>query len=47
VEGAARSDDERALAAAWVEASDRIVDSVDTLAHLLGEKKGLRGETAG
>ena len=47
VEGAARSDDERALAAAWIEASDRIVDSVDTLAHLLGEKKGLRQQGEG
>jgi len=46
VEAAARSDEERALAAAWIEASDRIVDSVDTLAHLLGEKKGLRAEAS-
>ena len=44
VEGAARSDDERALAAAWIEASDRIVDSVDTLAHLL--ERGLRAEAS-
>jgi uncharacterized membrane protein YccC len=44
VEGAARSDDERALAAAWIEASDRIVDSVDTLGHLLDAKRGLRAE---
>jgi uncharacterized membrane protein YccC len=51
VEGAARSDDEHALAAAWVESSDRIVDSVDTLAHLMerelraeASERGLRAE---
>jgi len=44
VEGAARSDDEHALAAAWIDASDRIVDSVDTLAHLM--ERGLRAETS-
>jgi len=44
VEGAARSDDEHALAATWVEASDRIVDSVDTLAHLM--ERGLRAEAS-
>lgn len=35
IEAAAAGDDERALAAAWADASDRIVDSVNTLAHLL------------
>jgi uncharacterized membrane protein YccC len=35
IETAASSDEERALAAAWIEASDRIVDSTGTLAHLL------------
>jgi len=44
VEAAASSDDERALAAAWIDASDRIVDSVDTLVHLLDAKRGLRAE---
>jgi uncharacterized membrane protein YccC len=45
VESGAASDDERALAAAWVDASDRIVDSVRTLAHLLGrsQESGVRG----
>jgi len=42
VEAAAGNDDERALAAAWIDASDRIVDSVDTLAHLM--ERGLRAE---
>lgn len=32
---AAVSDNERVLAAAWIDASDRITNSVDTLAHLL------------
>jgi uncharacterized membrane protein YccC len=36
---AARTEDEQALAAAWVDASDRIVDSVRTLAHLLEKDK--------
>ncbi len=44
VEAAAGSDDERALAAAWIDASDRIVDSIDTLVHLLDVKRGLRAE---
>jgi uncharacterized membrane protein YccC len=44
VEAAAGSDDERALAAAWIDASDRIVDSIDTLVHLLDAKRGLRAE---
>jgi uncharacterized membrane protein YccC len=39
IEAAATSDDERALAAAWADASDRIVDSIGTLVHLL-EKAG-------
>jgi uncharacterized membrane protein YccC len=38
-ESAASDDDERALAAAWTEASDRIVDSINTLAHLLETKR--------
>ena len=42
IERAARTDDEKALAAAWIDASDRIVDSVGTLAHLL--EKGSRAE---
>ena len=29
------TDDERILAAAWIDASDRITDSVNTLEHLL------------
>ena len=44
VEAAASGDDEHALAAAWIDASDRIVDSVDTLVHLLDVKRGLRAE---
>jgi len=42
IERAARTDDEQALAAAWIDASDRIVDSIGTLAHLL--EKGSRAE---
>jgi uncharacterized membrane protein YccC len=44
IERAARTDDEQALAAAWIDASDRIVDSIGTLAHLLDVKRGLRAE---
>ncbi|HSE11473.1 MAG TPA: FUSC family protein, partial [Rudaea sp.] len=44
VDTAARSDDEHALAAAWVDASDRIVDSINTLVHLLDAKRGLMAE---
>ena len=44
VEAAASGDDEHALAAAWIDASDRIVDSVDTLVHLLDAKRGLGAE---
>ena len=47
VEAAASGDDEHALAAAWIDASDRIVDSVDTLVHLLDVKRGLRAEASG
>jgi uncharacterized membrane protein YccC len=43
VEAAAQGDDERALAAAWIDASDRIVDSINTLVHLLDVKR-LRAE---
>jgi uncharacterized membrane protein YccC len=42
IERAARTDDEQALAAAWIDASDRIVDSIGTMAHLL--EKGSRAE---
>ncbi|HZP65910.1 MAG TPA: FUSC family protein [Rudaea sp.] len=35
LEGAAATDAERLAAAAWIDASDRIGDSIDTLAHLL------------
>jgi uncharacterized membrane protein YccC len=35
VVGAARSEDEHALAEAWIDASDRIADSIGTLEHLL------------
>ena len=45
VETAARSDDENALAAAWIDASDRIVDSINTLVHLLDTKRGLQAES--
>jgi uncharacterized membrane protein YccC len=45
IEDAAASDDERALAAAWTEASDRIVDAIGTLAHLLVKRE--RGEGRG
>jgi uncharacterized membrane protein YccC len=38
-EAAAAGDDERALAAAWVDASDRIVDSINTIAHLLEKRE--------
>ena len=41
VEAAASGDDEHALALAWIDASDRIVDSVDTLVHLLDARRGL------
>jgi hypothetical protein len=44
LEAEAHTDDEHALAAAWIDASDRIVDSINTLVHLLGAKKGLRAE---
>lgn len=44
VDAAARNDDERALAAAWIDASDRIVDSINTLVHLLDAKGGLGAE---
>jgi len=40
IEAAAASDDERALAAAWIEASDRIVDCIGTIAHLLDGDTG-------
>ena len=43
IEAAATDDEERALASAWVEASDRIVDSIGTIVHLL-DKKGEKGE---
>ncbi len=33
--GTAASENERVIAAAWIDASDRITNSVDTLAHLL------------
>ena len=38
IERAARTGDEQALAAAWIDASDRIVDSIGTLAHLLEKR---------
>jgi len=41
---AATDEDERTLAAAWAEASDRIVDSVGTLAHLLDPNRAPRAE---
>jgi len=44
VQADAHSDEEIALAAAWVDASDRIADTVNTLAHLLNGKEGLRAE---
>jgi hypothetical protein len=44
MESAAGNDEERALAAAWSDAGDRIVDSVGTLAHLLQKEKGLKAE---
>jgi uncharacterized membrane protein YccC len=47
VEAAAHGDDEHALAAAWIDASDRIVDSINTLVHLLDAKRGLRAEASG
>ncbi|MDR3388939.1 MAG: FUSC family protein [Rudaea sp.] len=40
LDNAAVSENERVLAAAWIDASDRITNSVDTLAHLLEERKG-------
>jgi len=39
LDSAAASDEERVLAAAWIEGSDRITDSVNTLAHLLAAPK--------
>ena len=39
IEAAATNDDERALAAAWVDASDRIADSIGTIAHLLARNE--------
>ncbi len=44
MESAAGNDEERALAAAWSDAGDRIVDSVRTLTHLLEKEKGLKAE---
>jgi len=44
MESAAGNDEERALAAAWSDAGDRIVDSVGTLTHLLEKEKGLQAE---
>lgn len=38
MDAAASNEEERALAAAWADAGDRIVDSVRTLEHLLGRK---------
>ena len=45
IEAAATNDDERVLAAAWADASDRIVDSINTLVQLL--EKGGKGEGRG
>jgi len=42
VQSEAHSDEEIALAAAWVDASDRIADTVNTLAHLLNDKAGTK-----
>jgi uncharacterized membrane protein YccC len=39
LDGAAASENDRILAAAWVEASDRIADSVDTLGHVLRQSQ--------
>ena len=39
LETAAADDAERVLAAAWIEGSDRITDSVNTLTHLLDARK--------
>jgi uncharacterized membrane protein YccC len=44
IERATRTDEEQALAAAWIEASDRIVDCIGTMAHLLEKDRGLRPE---
>ena len=41
LDAAAANDADRVLAAAWIEGSDRITDSINTLAHLLdGKKRG-------
>jgi uncharacterized membrane protein YccC len=45
LEAAASNETEHVLAAAWIDASDRMTDSIDTIGHLLEDKKARK--TAG
>jgi hypothetical protein len=44
IEAAAEDDEQRLLAVAWIDASDRIVDSVNTLGHLAGKSGRFKHE---